>query len=585
MDLDLLLSTALSAVTLAAYVHTLCPGTPGGDAGELLQVALELGIAHPPGYPLWTMMAHGFSRLPLRNTTAAWRVNLSSAVYGALAAGTLSLGVGSWSGSPWAGVAAGGAFAFSPLVWEYSVQCEHTAVFFGAPFALWALLAGRTALLRPAPLLLLAAAGLAGLSPYLYLVARGGESAAWGSWGETSTAPRTTDAEFGLRLRRFSESLSEELPPYAAPIALLGLFSSFGLLGTGRGGGGRGGGGGGGGGGGAAAAGGGAGGGGGNAASLQDSRGAPVAVAVGAAFALYSLLFLWLANLPASSAFYLQVQRRFWTQPLLLVAAWFGLGRCTGGGRVADCADVPLFDAFGGEVLRALPDKRRVLLLTVGDEVVNSVRYLHRALAVRQRLASSSAFSTPLLTILDLNYAQFRWFVRRAARAGAGFDGVSWPGDAYGSSPGSFLMEQLLDANYDAFEVYVCGGMHPRDESWRRGYQLWPVGLVSQVVRRGTPFDAQEWAARSARALPRLAFARPPQPGSWAEVVARNHYVPAYALRPFALLEAAYAAKGHAAAERALFNAAARLYDETVAVELNGSLRMPEYAVLSLADT
>ncbi len=33
-----------------------------------------------------------------------------------------------------------------------------------------------------------------------------------------------------------------------------------------------------------------------------------------------------LANLPASSAFYLQVQRRFWTQPLLLVAAWFGLG-------------------------------------------------------------------------------------------------------------------------------------------------------------------------------------------------------------------------------------------------------------------
>ena len=118
------LSTALSAVTLAAYVHTLCPGTPGGDAGELLQVALELGIAHPPGYPLWTMMAHGFSRLPLRNTTAAWRVNLSSAVYGALAAGTLSLGVGSWSGSPWAGVAAGGAFAFSPLVWEYSVQCE-----------------------------------------------------------------------------------------------------------------------------------------------------------------------------------------------------------------------------------------------------------------------------------------------------------------------------------------------------------------------------------------------------------------------------------------------------------------------------
>ena len=34
-----------------------------------------------------------------------------------------------------------------------------------------------------------------------------------------------------------------------------------------------------------------------------------------------------LANLPASSAFYLQVQRRFWTQPLLLVAAWCAEGK------------------------------------------------------------------------------------------------------------------------------------------------------------------------------------------------------------------------------------------------------------------
>ena len=84
------------------------------------------------------------------------------------------------------GRAGAGAFAVG-----LALSNQHTAVFFGAPFALWALLAGRTALLRPAPLLLLAAAGLAGLSPYLYLVARGGESAAWGSWGETSTAPRS----------------------------------------------------------------------------------------------------------------------------------------------------------------------------------------------------------------------------------------------------------------------------------------------------------------------------------------------------------------------------------------------------------
>ena len=116
------LSVALAAVALSAYWQTLFPSVPGGDAGELIQVAVELGVPHPPGYPTWTLLAHAFSRLPWGEP--AWRVNLSSAVYGALAAGTLSLGVGSWSGSPWAGVAAGGAFAFSPLVWEYSVQCE-----------------------------------------------------------------------------------------------------------------------------------------------------------------------------------------------------------------------------------------------------------------------------------------------------------------------------------------------------------------------------------------------------------------------------------------------------------------------------
>ena len=107
------------------------------------------------------------------------------------------------------GRAGAGAFAVG-----LALSNQHTAVFFGAPFALWALLSGRTALLRPAPLLLLAAAGLAGLSPYLYLVARGGESAAWGSWGETSTAPRSMSShtiELRPRQRLFTPPGADRL--------------------------------------------------------------------------------------------------------------------------------------------------------------------------------------------------------------------------------------------------------------------------------------------------------------------------------------------------------------------------------------
>ena len=118
----LLLAPALAVSALAAYVPTLCPSVPGGDSGELLQIAIELGVAHPPGYPTWTMMAHAFSYLPWGGL--AWRVNLSSAVCDAAAAGLLCAAVGAWCDSDWTGVAAGGAFAFAPLVWQYATQAR-----------------------------------------------------------------------------------------------------------------------------------------------------------------------------------------------------------------------------------------------------------------------------------------------------------------------------------------------------------------------------------------------------------------------------------------------------------------------------
>ena len=42
-----------------------------------------------------------------------------------------------------------------------------------------------------------------------------------------------------------------------------------------------------------------------------------------------------------------------------------------------------IFRDFGLEALSALPDKPRVVLLTTGDEVINSVRYAHRQLGAR----------------------------------------------------------------------------------------------------------------------------------------------------------------------------------------------------------
>ena len=48
------------------------------DSGLFISVAHEPGIAHPPGYPLYTMLAHLFTWIPLGNI--AERVHALSAI-------------------------------------------------------------------------------------------------------------------------------------------------------------------------------------------------------------------------------------------------------------------------------------------------------------------------------------------------------------------------------------------------------------------------------------------------------------------------------------------------------------------------
>ena len=50
-------STVLFGVfALIVYCGVVFDDVPGGDAGELLSESCSLGVAHPPGYPLLTMM-------------------------------------------------------------------------------------------------------------------------------------------------------------------------------------------------------------------------------------------------------------------------------------------------------------------------------------------------------------------------------------------------------------------------------------------------------------------------------------------------------------------------------------------------
>ena len=106
---------ALTAAALTLYVRTLAPGLQPADAGEFQIVATTLGIAHPPGYPLYTMIGWLFTRLPLGDP--AWLLNLFAAVCAAACVGVVSRTVGKATGSGWAALAAGACLAVTPTFW------------------------------------------------------------------------------------------------------------------------------------------------------------------------------------------------------------------------------------------------------------------------------------------------------------------------------------------------------------------------------------------------------------------------------------------------------------------------------------
>ncbi|MEJ5304879.1 MAG: DUF2723 domain-containing protein [Ignavibacteria bacterium] len=54
-----------SIVVLIFYLRTLAPGVIESDSGELAAVQYTLGIAHPTGYPLFTILGFIFSHLPI----------------------------------------------------------------------------------------------------------------------------------------------------------------------------------------------------------------------------------------------------------------------------------------------------------------------------------------------------------------------------------------------------------------------------------------------------------------------------------------------------------------------------------------
>ncbi|MBN1399913.1 MAG: DUF2723 domain-containing protein [Anaerolineae bacterium] len=119
-------------LALGLYVFTLSPTLLPADAGEFQLVAGVLGVAHPPGYALYTMVGRLFSLLPIGDV--AYRLNLFGAVCAALTLAVLSRTVRQATGSAGAAVVSAGLLGLSSTFWAQGTTANIrslTALFAG----------------------------------------------------------------------------------------------------------------------------------------------------------------------------------------------------------------------------------------------------------------------------------------------------------------------------------------------------------------------------------------------------------------------------------------------------------------------
>ncbi|MBM3307904.1 MAG: DUF2723 domain-containing protein [Candidatus Eisenbacteria bacterium] len=127
---------SLAALALAIYMMTTAPVVAFWDNGEFIAVGYTLGIGHPPGSPVFTLISRLFSILPFSNVARA--TNFQSVLAGALAIAFLYFSIARmarrWEGKVSsfaealptyvAGITACLLAAFSYSFWENSLESE-----------------------------------------------------------------------------------------------------------------------------------------------------------------------------------------------------------------------------------------------------------------------------------------------------------------------------------------------------------------------------------------------------------------------------------------------------------------------------
>ena len=521
----------------ALYIATLMPSVAGGDSGELTAAALTGGVPHPSGYPLFALLARLFAALPLGHS-AAWRVNLLSAVPMAAAGGLVCAVVQSWTRNTAAGLLAAALFGANPVVWSNATAAEvfglnamfvalaihlwsrveqtlsrwdvfalllasglamcnhHAFAFVGAPLVLRALWVARRDL-GPGGMVLALGLGLAGLLPYLILMSPATSTAAvsWEdgtntlgglvahmlrtTYGTFSMGRPTSDQVFvtgGTLLPTFWHMVGHAFPRllWFGPV-----LASAGFY-----------------------------------VGMKNRELRKASAVLLFVFAFYVLAFCWLSNLSTARPLYLSILGRFCIEAdlLLAIAAGFGFAAILhklGADRpevrpqmrivligvgaifaIAVASRAAQASGRGNTVIRdfvtaafaSLPPN--AIVITEGDEITNSAFYLHDVENLRGDVIH-----------LGRTYLAAPWYTARQRRL---HPDLVLPEGGYGES--GWNIKRLLDGNPKR-AVMVVGHLDDWDTSWHDGYRLVDYGLVHWMVRANELPTFEAWLERDRKAM------------------------------------------------------------------------------------
>ncbi|XP_075049680.1 protein O-mannosyl-transferase TMEM260 [Mixophyes fleayi] len=532
-------SLAVFTCVFGVYIKTLHPSVPGGDSGELITAAYELGVAHPPGYPLFTLLAKlAIVVLPVGST--AYRVNLLCGLFGAVSSSLLFTTTSRLSGSYAAGILAAGLYSFSRLTWQWSIAAEvfslnnlfvmllmaltvefekaktaserskislygafccglslcnqHTIVLYIICIIMWVLIQqSRNKELSLSYLLKLGVSFAAGLLPYSYLIISSYFNQARWTWGDQTTIQgllthllREEYGTFSLAKSEMGSSMKEilmlqinhmwtEVTPLAQGLALLAVFLCF----------------------------------------IKRESNISIVCLYTTMLLVYSLFFSWRANLDINKPLFLGVVERFWMQSNIVICVLAGLGlaslvhsgtskmankdlllyiewiftvvlitrQISSNYSICDQSSNYVVDTFARNILLSMP--RDAIILLRGDLPGNSLRYLHYCEGLR-----------PDLSLVDQEMMTYEWFLPKTAKH---LTHVSFPGNRWSplqtklaDGTVTFNLQHFLKVN-EHKETFVCIGLNEGDPTWKTSHSLWPWGACEKLIPKNTIFNAEEW--------------------------------------------------------------------------------------------